>query len=152
MQLFRKIQTFRGESAFSTWLHRLTVNLVLMRLRRKKLMSTSLDEATGSDEEDGKPRNDIGGPDLSLTGLFDRLNLQTAIDQLPMGYKLAFILHDVFGYEHNEIAEIRGCSEGNSKSQLHRARKRLRELLRRVQHHKTQESVETIRPLVPAAK
>ena len=152
MQLFRKIQTFRGESAFSTWLHRLTVNLVLMHLRRKKLMSTSLDEATGSDEEDGSHRNDIGGPDLSLTGLFDRFNLQTAINQLPVGHKLAFILHDVFGYEHSEIAEIRGCSEGNSKSQLHRARKRLQELLRRVQHHKTQQRVETIRPLAQVAK
>jgi RNA polymerase sigma-70 factor (ECF subfamily) len=152
MQLFRKIHTFRGESAFSTWLHRLTVNLVLMRLRRKKLVSTSLDEATGSDEEDGRHRNDIGGPDLSLTGVFDRFNLQTAINQLPVGYKLAFILHDVFGYQHNEIAEIRGCSEGNSKSQLHKARKQLRELLRRVQHHKTQQSVETIQPLAPVAK
>lgn len=151
MQLFRKIRTFRGESAFSTWLYRLTANLVLMRLRRKKPISTSLDEATGSDE-DGRHRNDIGGPDLSLTGLFDRFNLQTAINQLPVGYKLSFILHDVFGYEHNEIAEIRGCSEGNCKSQLHKARKRLRELLRRVQHHKTQQRVETIRPLAPVAK
>jgi RNA polymerase sigma-70 factor (ECF subfamily) len=152
MQLFRKIHTFRRESAFSTWLYRLTANLVLMRLRRKNPISTSLDEATGSGEEDDKPRNDIGGPDLSLTGLFDRLNLKRALNQLPAGYKLAFILHDVFGYEHNEIAEIRGCSEGNSKSQLHKARKRLRELLRRVQHHKTQQSVETIRPLAPVAK
>lgn len=153
MQLFRKIHTFRGESAFSTWLHRLTANLVLMRLRRKKPMSTSLDEIAGSDEEDDRPRHDIGGPDLSLTGLFDRLNLQTALNQLPAGYKLAFILHDVYGYEHNEIAEIRGCSQGNSKSQLHKARKRLRELLRRVQHYRAEQSVETIgSSLAPVAK
>ena len=152
MLLFGKIHTFRGESAFSTWLHRLTANLVLMRFRRRKQISTSLDDTIGSDEEDARPRNDIGGPDLSLTGLFDRFNLQTAINQLPMGYKLAFILHDVYGYEHNEIAEIRGCSEGNSKSQLHKARKRLRELLRRVQHRKTQQGVETIQPLAPVAK
>jgi RNA polymerase sigma-70 factor (ECF subfamily) len=60
IQLFRKIHTFRGESALSTWLHRLTVNLVLMRLRKKKLVSTPLDELTGNDEEDDKPRNEIG--------------------------------------------------------------------------------------------
>jgi RNA polymerase sigma-70 factor (ECF subfamily) len=144
LQLFRKIHTFRGESAFSTWLYWLTANLVLMRLRRKKPISTSLDETTGSGEEDGKRRNDIGGLDLSLIGLFDRFNLQTAINRLPMGYKLAFILHDVYGYEHKEIAEIRGCSEGNSKSQLHKARKRLRELLRKVQHYRAQQNVETI--------
>ena len=107
-------------------------------------MAISLDEITGNDEEDARPRNDIGGPDLSLTGLFDRFNLQAAIQQLPTGYKLAFILHDVYGYEHNEIAEIRGCSEGNSKSQLHKARKRLRELLRRVRHYGTQQDGETI--------
>lgn len=144
MQVFRKIHTFRGESAFSTWLHRLTVNLVLMHLRKKSSMSTSLDEMTACDEDGGKPRNEIGSPDLSLTGLFDRFNLQAAIHQLPTGYKLAFLLHDVYGYEHTEIAEIRGCSVGNSKSQLHKARKRLRELLRRVRHCGTQQNGETI--------
>jgi RNA polymerase sigma-70 factor, ECF subfamily len=133
LQLFRKIHTFRGESAFSSWLHRLTVNVVLMRLRRKRPMQTSLDEMK-SDEEDGGPRNEIGGPDLHLSGVFDRLNLQAAIDQLPMGFKEMFILHDVQGYEHSEIAKILGCSVGNSKSQLHKARKRLRKLLHRVPH------------------
>jgi len=152
MQLFRKIRTFRGESAFSTWLYRLTVNLVLMHLRKKSLMSTSLDEMTRNDDESGKPRNEIGGPDLSLTGLFDRFNLQAAIRQLPLGYRLAFLLHDVYGYEHSEIAEIRGCSVGNSKSQLHKARKRLRELLRSVKHYGAEQSGETIgRPLAPVA-
>jgi RNA polymerase sigma-70 factor (ECF subfamily) len=124
-----------------------------MRLRRKKPISTSLDEIVGSDEENAKPRDDIGGPDLSLTGLFDRFNLQTAVDQLPMGYKLAFILHDVYGYEHHEIAKIRECSEGNSKSQLHKARKRLRDLLRRVQHYREKQNGETInRSLAPVAR
>ena len=130
MQLFRKIHTFRGESAFSTWLYRLTANAVLMRLRRKKPLPASLDETTGNDQEDGKPRNEIGAPDLRLTGLFDRFGIEAAVNRLPTGYKLAFILHDVYGYGHNEIAEIRGCSAGNSKSQLHKARKRLREHLR----------------------
>jgi RNA polymerase sigma-70 factor (ECF subfamily) len=129
IQLFRKIHTYRGESAFSTWLHRLTANLVLMHLRRKKPISISLDEVTGSDEGDDRPRNEIGGPDPRLSGLIDRLNLQWAIDQLPEGYREIFVLYDVHGYDHSEIAKILGRSIGNSKSQLHKARKRLRELL-----------------------
>src|SRR5713101_6974295 len=83
VQLFRKIHTFRGESAFSTWLHRLTANLVLMHLRRKRPISTSLDEIAGSQEEDSKPRQEIGGPDPRMSGLVDRVTLQSAIDQLP---------------------------------------------------------------------
>jgi RNA polymerase sigma-70 factor, ECF subfamily len=133
LQLFRKIHTFRGESAFSSWLHRLTANLVLMRLRRKRPMSTSLEEVKSDDEDSGR-RDEMGGPDLHLSGLFDRLNLQAAIDQLPMGFKAMFILHDVHGYEHSEIAKIVRCSVGNSKSQLHKARKRLRKLLQKVRY------------------
>jgi RNA polymerase sigma-70 factor (ECF subfamily) len=129
LQLFRKIATFRGESAFSTWLHRLAVNVVLMRLRKKTLSETSLEETTEPDEESGGPRKDIGGPDLRLSGSIDRVNLQRAIEELPPGYKSVFVLHDIQGYEHNEIADIMGCSIGNSKSQLHKARTRLRELL-----------------------
>jgi len=132
MQVFRKIHTFRGESAFSTWLHRLTANLVLMHLRRKKPSSTSLDDMTGSEEEGTKPGQEIGGPDPQLSGLVDRVTLQSAIDQLPEGYKEIFVLYDVQGYEHSEIAQILGRSIGNSKSQLHKARKRLCELLQRV--------------------
>ncbi|MBI3668893.1 MAG: sigma-70 family RNA polymerase sigma factor [Acidobacteria bacterium] len=129
LQLFRKIDTFRGESAFSTWLHRLAVNVVLMKLRKKTLPETSLEETTEPDEETGGPRRDIGAPDLLLTGSIDRINLQRCIEQLPPGYKAVFVLHDIQGYEHNEIAGIMGCSIGNSKSQLHKARMRLRELL-----------------------
>jgi RNA polymerase sigma-70 factor, ECF subfamily len=129
MLLFRKIHTFRGESAFSSWLHRLTVNLALMRLRRKKPISVPFDESPEDDDEDNKLRYEIGGPDSRVTGLVDRVILQAAVNQLPEGYKQTFILHDVQGYEHNEIAKIRGHSTGNSKSQLHKARKRLRELL-----------------------
>jgi RNA polymerase sigma-70 factor (ECF subfamily) len=130
LQLFRKIATFRGESAFSTWLHRLAVNVVLMRLRKKTLSETSLEETTDPDEESGGPRKDVGGPDLRLSGSIDRVNLQRAIEELPPGYKSVFVLHDIQGYEHNEIADIMGCSIGNSKSQLHKARTRLRELLK----------------------
>jgi RNA polymerase sigma-70 factor, ECF subfamily len=129
MQVFRKIHTFRGESAFSSWLHRLTANIVLMRLRRKKLSSTSLDRVFVGDDGDDRPRNEAGGPDVRLTGIFDRANLQRAVDQLPEGYKAMFILHDVEGYQHKEIAEILRCSVGTSKSQLHKARKAIREFL-----------------------
>ena len=129
LQLFRKIGTFRGESAFSTWLHRMTVNVVLMRLRKKSLPVASLEETTEADEATCGPRKDIGAPDLRLSGAVDRVNLERSVEKLPPGYRTVFVLHDVQGYEHNEIAEIMGCSVGNSKSQLHKARTRLRDLL-----------------------
>jgi RNA polymerase sigma-70 factor, ECF subfamily len=139
LQLFRKIATFRGESAFSTWLHRLAVNVVLMRLRKKSAAETSLEEVTEPDEDSGGPRRDFGAPDLRLSGSIDRVNLQRAVDRLPPGYKAVFVLHDVQGYEHNEIADIMGCSIGNSKSQLHKARMRLRELLHEALREKARE-------------
>jgi RNA polymerase sigma-70 factor (ECF subfamily) len=129
LQLFRKIQTFRGESAFSSWLHRLTANVVLMSFRRKKPQATSLDEMMRSDDENQVPRIELGEVDARLSGVCDRINLHTAIGTLPDGYRLMFLLHDVQGYEHNEIARILDCSIGNSKSQLHKARRRLREIL-----------------------
>jgi RNA polymerase sigma-70 factor (ECF subfamily) len=125
LQLFRKISTFRGESAFSTWLHRLAVNVVLMHLRKKGLNQISLDETENSQ---GEPiKRDYGDEDRRLVGSIDRIGLNRAIAELPPGYRTVFILHDVEGYEHNEIAEIMNCSIGNSKSQLHKARLKLRE-------------------------
>src|SRR5712675_3654099 len=129
LQLYRKIGTFRGESAFSTWLHRLSVNVVLMHLRKKSLPVVSLEETTQGGEED-TPKKDFGAEDLALAGSIDRLQLQKAVDDLPPGYRSIFVLHDVEGYEHNEIATIVGCSIGNSKSQLHKARMKLRDLLK----------------------
>ena len=129
LQLFRKIHTFRGESAFSSWLHRLTANVVLMSFRRKKPQATSLDEMMRSDDDNEMPRMELGATDPRLSGVCDRMNLQTAIEALPEGYRLMFLLHDVHGYEHNEIARMLDCSIGNSKSQVHKARKRLREVL-----------------------
>ena len=128
LQMFRKVGTFRGESAFSTWLHRLTVNLVLMRLRKKNLLTVSLDESPTHDPDDSRVR-EIESPDLNLTGTADRVALEKAVQALPAGYRMIFHLHDVEGYEHKEIAGIVGCSVGNSKSQLHKARMKLRELL-----------------------
>jgi RNA polymerase sigma-70 factor (ECF subfamily) len=129
MQLYRKIGTFRGESAFSTWLHRMAVNVVLMQLRKKGLPEISLDEMLEPLHEDG-PKRDIGARDNVLAGSVDRVNLERAIAGLPPGYRIVFMLHDVEGYEHNEIAEMMGCSIGNSKSQLHKARLKLRDLLK----------------------
>lgn len=129
LQLFRKISTFRGESAFSTWLHRMSVNVVLMQLRKKSLPVVPIDDAMEG-EEDGIVRKEPGAPDGRLAGAIDRLHLQRAVDELPPGYRTIFVLHDVEGYEHNEIAGIVRCSIGNSKSQLHKARIKLRELLR----------------------
>jgi RNA polymerase sigma-70 factor (ECF subfamily) len=141
LQLFRKIGTFRGESAFSTWLHRMTVNVVLMRLRKKSLPVASLEETTEPDEETGGPRKDIGAPDLRLSGAVDRVNLERSVEKLPPGYRTVFVLHDVQGYEHNEIADIMGCSVGNSKSQLHKARTRLRQLLQEELRELLQEEI-----------
>jgi RNA polymerase sigma-70 factor (ECF subfamily) len=126
LQLFRKIGTFRAESAFSTWLHRLTFNTVLMRIRKKTVAGVSLEETNDPDEETSGLRKEFGAPDLRLSGLVDRVNLRRAVDQLPRGYRSIFLLHDVSGYEHNEIAHILGCTIGNSKSQLHKARVSLR--------------------------
>jgi RNA polymerase sigma-70 factor (ECF subfamily) len=128
LQVFRKIHTFRGESAFSTWLHRLSVNIVLMRLRKKAVSETPL-EASANGEKCDKPRKEFGAPDPVLMGSIDRMQLERAIAQLPPGYKQAFVLHDVHGYEHSEIAAMLGSSIGNSKSQLHKARTKLRKLL-----------------------
>jgi len=128
LQLFRKIATFRGESAFTTWLHRMSVNVVLMKLRKKSLPEVSLEETLDPQQEDG-PKRDVGKRDDRLTGSIDRVTLERAIAELPAGYRRIFVLHDVDGYEHNEIADMIGCSIGNSKSQLHKARMKLRELL-----------------------
>jgi RNA polymerase sigma-70 factor, ECF subfamily len=128
LQLFRKIGTFRGESAFSTWLHRMAVNVVLMQLRKKSLPVVPLEDTLETEEE--SPKKEPGAPDLRLAGAVDRLQLQRAIDHLPPGYRTIFVLHDVEGFEHNEIADMVGCSIGNSKSQLHKARLKLRDFLK----------------------
>ncbi|HUV70597.1 MAG TPA: sigma-70 family RNA polymerase sigma factor [Terracidiphilus sp.] len=130
LQLHRKIGTFRGDSAFSTWLHRLAVNVVLMQLRKKGLNTTSLDAAMEPGPDEG-PGRSFGTADLTLSGAIDRMALERAVADLPAGYRLIFILHDVEGYEHNEIASMLECSIGNSKSQLHKARLRLRDALRK---------------------
>jgi RNA polymerase sigma-70 factor (ECF subfamily) len=126
VQVFRKLDTFRGESAFTTWLHRLTINQVLMHFRKRR--STKMDLT-----EDGElPERTIQG--LRSFTIVDRLALDEAILRLAPGYRTAFILHDIEGLEHQEIANILGCSVGTSKSQLHKARMKIRSLLRPLIH------------------
>src|SRR5258708_21960654 len=120
LQVFRKIHTFRGEAAFSSWLHRLTANIVLMRFRIKRPASLSLDEMTRPDDAKDHRAFEIAAPDQRLSGLFDRVDIHAALQQLPQGYKSMFLLHDLHGYEHNEIATMLGFSVGNSESQLHK--------------------------------
>lgn len=128
LQLFRKIGTFRGDSSFSTWLHRISVNAVLMHLRRKRPAENQMDSLDDAGSGTADPRESGNNP-LSMPTVIDRLNLKRAIRQLPAGYKRFFLLHDVMGYRHAEIAARLGCSIGCSKSQLHKARKSLRRLL-----------------------
>lgn len=128
LQLFRKIATFRGDSGLSTWLHKVTVNVVLMHIRRKKPTEVLVEDLDRHIANDEVPR-ELGSEDKSMLGAVDRISLLRALRQLPAGYKKLFLLHDVIGYEHHEIAQMLGCSLGCSKSQLHRARRRLRLLL-----------------------
>jgi RNA polymerase sigma-70 factor, ECF subfamily len=125
--VFRKISTFRGDSAFATWIHRVTVNTVLMHFRRKGKRQISLDHPHPEDSD--RPKPEYGRVDERLVSCADRMALVRAIKELSPGYRTIFILHQVKGYEHKEIAERLHCSIGNSKSQLHKAKARLRELL-----------------------
>jgi len=131
--VLRKIHTFRGESAFSTWLHRLAVNLVFMHLRKKSPLTVPIETSPGLDDEGAAAGIDFGTRDLLLEGSLDRINLERCFQQLPAGCRRVFVLHDVHGYQHNEIAAILGRTAGDSKSQLHKARMRLREQLQELQ-------------------
>jgi RNA polymerase sigma-70 factor (ECF subfamily) len=128
LHVFRKINKFRGDSAFSTWLHRIAVNTVLMHFRKNSLNQVSLDEPL-SDMDGDKRRREYGTRDKELAGCIDRLALARAMKELPPGYRTVFLLHEVEGYEHQEIAEMLSCSVGNSKSQLYKAKLRFRQLL-----------------------
>ena len=128
LQVFRCINSFRGDSAFSTWLYRVAVNTVLMKLRRRKFTQmVSLDEPVSA--ESPSLKRDIGQADLNLNGTIDRIALRRAIEELPEGCRRIFDLHEIKGYQHHEIAELLECSIGNSKSQLHKAKKKMRDLL-----------------------
>src|ERR1700682_3730365 len=128
IQAFRNLSSFRGNSAFSTWLYRIAVNTVLMKLRRRKSPPVlSLDEPVSSDSPSLK--RELGKQDPSLSGAIDRIALRRALEELPGGCRQIFDLHEVEGYQHHEIAELLQCSIGNSKSQLHKAKMKMRDLL-----------------------
>jgi RNA polymerase sigma-70 factor, ECF subfamily len=129
VQVFRKLDSFRGESTFTTWLHRLTVNQVLMHLRKNYVKKEQLTEDGEMPSEIMFDRNRINS-----SPVLDRLALDEAILQLPRGYRIVFVLHDLEGLEHREIASLLGCSIGTSKSQLHKARMRMRLLLKQRNH------------------
>lgn len=132
MHVFRKLGAFRLDSALSTWLYRVTVNTVLMHFRKKSLKQVSAERPyisrSGEEQQSPTPR-EFPSVDLRLAGCVDRVALHRALDELPKGYRKVFMLHDMQGFEHREIADVLGCSIGNSKSQLHKARLRLREFL-----------------------
>ena len=128
LQVFRSVGSFRGDSAFSTWLYRIAVNTVLMKLRRRKVPpALSLDEPVSPDSPN--LRHDIGKADPDLCGVIDRIELRRAMLELPQGCRKIFKLHAVEGYQHHEIAKLLDCSIGNSKSQLHKAKMKMRDLL-----------------------
>ncbi len=126
IQLYRKVGSFRGDSAFTTWLHRMTVNQVLMHFRKRNVKYEKTTE-----EGDTPDQVVAGTADPDKMPIVDKIALESAIDQLPTGYKNVFVLHDVEGFEHEEVARILGCSVGTSKSQLHKARLKLRKLLKK---------------------
>jgi RNA polymerase sigma-70 factor, ECF subfamily len=126
IQLYRKVGSFRGDSAFTTWLHRLTVNQVLMHFRKRNV---KFEKTT---EEGETPVQIVAGTENPYKmPIVDKIALDNAIAQLPEGYKNVFVLHDVEGFEHEEVAKILGCSVGTSKSQLHKARLKMRKLLKK---------------------
>ncbi len=155
LQVFRKLATFRGDSAFSTWLYRIAVNTVLMHFRKKSLCQFSLDEPVSRNSDVKPTRREYGTKDIRLAGCIDRITLIRAIRELPDGYRTVFLLHEVEGYEHQEIAQLLGCSTGNSKSQLHKAKMRIREILAQtpetqsetVRHEHEEEGAGTLREL-----
>jgi RNA polymerase sigma-70 factor (ECF subfamily) len=132
LAVFRGIRNFRGQSAFSTWLHRVTRNTVLMFFRKKRLKEISLEQIAEHQKEDGTSI-EWGKPDLRLESVADRLLLHNAIRKLSATLRKTLLLHAVHGYEHHEIAKLLGKAPGTSKSRVHKARLRMRETLKNFQ-------------------
>jgi RNA polymerase sigma-70 factor, ECF subfamily len=136
LRVIQKLDSYRGESALYTWLRRLTINVVLLRFQKASWRrEVSLEELTASSPLfGGHPREEFSRDDPELAGAVDRVLLERAIDRLPAGFKAVFVLHDIEGYDHSEISRLMGCSIGTSKSQLHKARLKLREFLSETRH------------------
>lgn len=127
LQVFRKLAMFRGDSSISTWLYRVAFNTVLMHFRKQRLRQVSLEEPVP--REPGAPKREYGQLDSTLSSTVDRIALARAIKALPEGCRKIFLLHEVKGHAHREIAILLRCSVGTSKSQLHKARGKMRGLL-----------------------
>ncbi len=122
VRCWERLRSFRGDSAFASWLHRLAVNVVLMAARSERRRERRVTPA-------GDPAELEGSGHVTDPGT--RLDLEAAIRRLPPGAREVFVLHDVEGYGHAEIADVAGIATGTSKAQLHRARRLLREMLQR---------------------
>ena len=118
--IYRKVGSFKGDAALGTWIYRLATNCCLDFLRSRQHREQQVTDVL---EETAPPGGAAG------TLRVDRLDLERAIAQLPAGYRAAFVLHDVEGFDHGEVARLLGIAEGTSKSQVHKARRRLRDLL-----------------------
>ena len=119
VRVWQKLATFRGDSAFSTWLHRLAVNVVIERFRSDNLRRKRLHDGEEIFETLPAPRRSA---DISM-------DFEAALEKLPDGAREIFVLHDIEGYKHTEIAALLDISSGTSKAQLHRARMMLRKHL-----------------------
>jgi RNA polymerase sigma-70 factor (ECF subfamily) len=122
----RKLESFRGESALGTWLYRLAMNQLLDYVRSRAARSGQLTDGL----DDATLLADATGHRLADRAI-ERIDLERALAELPDGCRAAFLLHDVEGLEHKEVSDVLGIAEGTSKSQVHKARLRLRGLLRR---------------------
>ena len=131
LAVLRGIRDFRGQSTFATWLDQVTRNTVLMSFRKQRIKETSLEEVAVSDGEDGRAPKEFGAFDRRLEVTADCVVLETAVSKLSRGFRSALILHDLHGYEHREVAAMLGYAVGSSKSRLHKARLRVRELLQK---------------------
>jgi RNA polymerase sigma-70 factor (ECF subfamily) len=124
--VYRRLDTYRGEAALGTWMHRLAVNACLDYVRSKQGRRQQATDFI-DDLDDVEP---VAHASWRPDAVLDRLDLERAVAQLPPSYRRAFLLHDVEGLEHHEVGEMLGIAEGTSKSLLHKARMRLRLLLR----------------------
>jgi RNA polymerase sigma-70 factor (ECF subfamily) len=152
LQCFLQLSTFRGDAALSTWLHRLTVNVVLMRLRANRHRPMSVELGPSAEGGETSLLNLLPVEDQQLAGTIDRIAIGRALGKLPNGYRTVFLMHDVEGLAHSEIARNLGCTIGTSKSQLHQARLQLRHFLRRSTVSRRHKQTKTAAPSFRARK
>ena len=128
VHVLSKLRTFRGKSALSTWIYRIATNTTLMHFRKNQRYTASLD--TPRENENGEMVYEVSQTDRQLKSAVNRLALTRALDDLPAGCRNILVMHDVEGYAHREIARSLRCATGTSKSQLHKARRKMREALK----------------------